>query len=104
MTWCWTWWWGSNTHQVIKPWSATPQLPGCIAGTPGTVCWPLDTYTVLCLATYPGDTSIMASVGEEREARVWRLEQDRLEGLVVGSGHIEALGGLSWGAELSLLV
>ena len=68
------------------------------------LCWPLDTYTVLCLATYPGDTSIMASVGEDREARVWRLEQDRLEGLVVGSGHIEALGGLSWGAELSLLV
>ena len=51
------------------------------------------------LATYPGDTSIMASGGKDREARVWRLES-----LVVGSGPIEALGGLSWGAELSLLV
>ena len=52
----------------------------------------------------PGDTSIMASGGNDREMRVWRLEQDRLECLVVRSGHIEALGGLSWGAELMLLV
>ena len=68
------------------------------------MCWPLDTNNVLCLATYPGDTSIMASGGKDREMRVWRLEQDRLECLVVRSGHIEALGGLSWGAELMLLV
>ena len=49
----------------------------------------MDTDNVLCLATYPGDTSIMASEGKDREVRVWRLEQDRLECLVVGSGHIE---------------
>ena len=60
--------------------------------------------TVLCLATCPWVTSIMASGGKDREVRVWRLEQDRLECLVVGSGHTEALGGLSWGAELSQLV
>ena len=64
----------------------------------------MDTDNVLCLATYPGDTSIMASEGKDREVRVWRLEQDRLECLVVGSGHIEALLGLSWGAELRQLV
>ena len=50
------------------------------------------TDTVLCLATCPGDTFIMASGGKDREVRVWRLEQDRLECLVVGSGHTEALG------------
>ena len=68
------------------------------------MCWPLDTDNVLCLATYPGDTSIMASGGKDREMRVWRLEQDRLECLVVRSGHIEALRGLSWGAELMVMV
>ena len=33
------------------------------------------TDTVLCLATCPGDTSLMASGGRDREVRVWRLEQ-----------------------------
>ena len=46
--------------------------------------------TVLCLATCPGVTSIMASGGKDREVRVWRLEC-----LVVGSGHTEALRELS---------
>ena len=62
------------------------------------------TDKVLCLATCPGDTSIMASGGKDKEVRVWRLKQDRLECLVVGSGHTEALGGLSWGAGPDQLV
>eukprot|EP00092_Neocalanus_flemingeri_P090038 GFUD01114021.1.p1 GENE.GFUD01114021.1~~GFUD01114021.1.p1 ORF type:complete len:465 (-),score=190.35 GFUD01114021.1:10-1404(-) len=60
--------------------------------------------TVLCLATCSEDTTLLASGGKDREVRIWRLEQDRLECLVVGSGHTEALGGLAWGAGPSQLV
>ena len=43
--------------------------------------------TALCLATCSGDTSIIACGGEDWKVRVWRLEQDRLECLVVASGR-----------------
>ena len=64
------------------------------------------TATVLCLATCPGDTSTMASGGKVREVRVWKVEQDRLEYLVAGSGHNEALVvvRILWGAGPNQLV
>ena len=60
--------------------------------------------TVLYLATWPGDTFTMASGGKEREVRPWKVEKDRLEYLVVGSGHNEALVGILWSAGPNQLV
>jgi len=62
------------------------------------------TDTVLCLATCQDDTTILASGSKDNEVRVWRLEQDTLKCIMVGSGHTEALGGLAWGAGPSQLV
>jgi len=92
----------SNTHLAVA--CNSPAIRLYSRDTWNCVLATGHTDTVLCLATCPGDTSIMASGGKDREVRVWRLEQDRLECLVVGSGHTEALGGLSWGAGPSQLV
>ena len=77
-------------YQAVQPWN-------CLLVTGHTP-------TVLFLATGPGDTSTMASGGKEREVRPWKVEKDRLEYLVVGSGHNEALVGILWSAGPNQLV
>jgi len=62
------------------------------------------TDTVLCLATCPTDPTILASGGKDNEVRVWRLVENRLSCLVVGSGHTECVGGLAWGGDSTQLV
>ena len=83
---------------------SSPAIRLYIRGTWNCVLVTGHTATVLYLATCPGDTSTMARGGKEREGRPWKVEKDRLEYLVVGSGHNEALVGILWSAGPNQLV
>ena len=54
-----------------------------------------DTDTLLCLDTCPGDTSIMASGGTDREARVWMISI-RTE---VNNVHEKDINCFSWWSD-----
>ena len=87
----------SSSHLVLA--SNSPALRLYDTSTWTCALAPGHRDTVLCLATCPFDPLLLASGSKDKEVRVWRLEDQRLTCLVVGSGHTEALGGLAWASE-----
>jgi len=55
--------------------------------------------TVMTLAVAATDPAMVASGGKDKEIRVWRLEDDSLNCLIVASGHTASLGGLAFSKE-----
>jgi len=55
--------------------------------------------TVMCVSVSSMDPNLLCSGGKDREIRVWRLEDGLLTCLLVGTGHNEAVQGLSFPAQ-----